>query len=117
INRLRGNVNGMHARESMFRSKLFGDDLPKCLPVVDLDGSDSGKFDNVLELLVLAGRSLPHAMMMMIPEPWSNHESMSQQRKDFFRPTAPSDSRGTAPRRSPSPMASASARRWTATAC
>jgi glutamate synthase (NADPH) large chain len=84
INTLRGNVNWMHARESMFASKLFGDDLGKCLPVIDTDGSDSGMFDNVLELLVLAGRSLPHAMMMMIPEPWSNHESMSQQRKDFY---------------------------------
>src|SRR5579863_6225258 len=78
INTLRGNVNWMHARESMFQSKLFGDDLKKVIPVVDTDGSDSGMFDNVLELLVLAGRSLPHAMMMMIPEPWSNHESMSQ---------------------------------------
>ncbi|HTA18064.1 MAG TPA: glutamate synthase central domain-containing protein, partial [Polyangia bacterium] len=84
INTLRGNVNWMHARESMFQSKVFGDDLKKCLPVIDADGSDSGKFDNVLELLVLAGRSLPHAMMMMIPEPWSNHESMPQARKDFY---------------------------------
>ena len=84
INTLRGNVNWMHARESMFESTLFGDDLTKCIPVIDTDGSDSGMFDNVLELLVLAGRSLPHAMMMMIPEPWSNHESMSQERKDFY---------------------------------
>ncbi|HVR00774.1 MAG TPA: glutamate synthase large subunit [Polyangia bacterium] len=84
INTLRGNVNWMHARESMFQSKIFGDDLKKCLPVIDTDGSDSGMFDNVLELLVLAGRSLPHAMMMMIPEPWSNHESMPQERKDFY---------------------------------
>jgi glutamate synthase (NADPH/NADH) large chain len=84
INTLRGNVNWMHARESMFKSALFGDDLAKCIPVIDTDGSDSGMFDNVLELLMLAGRSLPHAMMMMIPEPWSNHESMSQERKDFY---------------------------------
>jgi glutamate synthase (NADPH) large chain len=84
INTLRGNVNWMHARESMFTSRLFGDDLAKCIPVIDTDGSDSGMFDNVLELLMLAGRSLPHAMMMMIPEPWSNHESMSQERKDFY---------------------------------
>src|SRR6478752_745803 len=83
INTLRGNVNWMHARESMFSSKLFGDDLAKCVPVIDTEGSDSGMFDNVLELLVLAGRSLPHAMMMMIPEPWSNHESMPQAKKDF----------------------------------
>jgi glutamate synthase (NADPH) large chain len=84
INTLRGNVNWMHARESLFASKLFGDDLAKCIPVIDTEGSDSGMFDNVFELLVLSGRSLPHAMMMMIPEPWSNHESMSQARKDFY---------------------------------
>src|SRR5215831_3720144 len=84
INTLRGNVNWMHARESMFKSRLFGDDLAKCIPVVDTEGSDSGMFDNVLELLMLTGRSLPHAMMMMIPEPWSNHESMPQERKDFY---------------------------------
>src|SRR5450432_3960059 len=84
INTLRGNVNWMHARESMFASKLFGDDLAKCIPVIDTEGSDSGMFDNAFELLVLAGRSLPHALMMMIPEPWSNHESMSQARKDFY---------------------------------
>src|SRR5689334_17683720 len=71
INTLRGNVNWMHARESMFKSRLFGDDLQKCIPVVDQEGSDSGMFDNVVELLMLGGRSLPHAMMMMIPEPWS----------------------------------------------
>jgi len=74
----------MHARESMFASKLFGDDLAKCIPVIDTEGSDSAMFDNALELLVLAGRSLPHAVMMMIPEPWSGHESMSQQKKDFY---------------------------------
>ena len=54
---------------------LFGDDIKKILPIIDPNGSDSAMFDNVLELLVLAGRSLPHAMMMMIPEPWTNHES------------------------------------------
>ena len=84
INTLRGNVNWMHARESMFASKLFGDDLAKCIPVIDAEGSDSAKFDNALELLYLAGRSLPHAVMMMVPEPWSNHESMSQEKKDFY---------------------------------
>src|SRR5882724_7123737 len=84
INTLRGNVNWMHARESLFQSEVFGEDLKKCLPVVDTDGSDSSMFDNVLELLVLAGRSLPHAMMMMIPEPWANHESMSDEKKAFY---------------------------------
>jgi glutamate synthase (NADPH/NADH) large chain len=85
INTLRGNVNWMHARESMFASKLFGDDLKKCIPVIDSEGSDSAMFDNVLELLYLSGRPLPHAVMMMVPEPWSNHESMSQQKKDFYQ--------------------------------
>jgi len=68
INTLRGNVNWMRARESQLASKLFGDDLAKVLPVIRPGGSDTATFDNVLELLVLAGRSLPHALMMMIPE-------------------------------------------------
>jgi glutamate synthase (NADPH/NADH) large chain len=84
INTLRGNVNWMQARQRMFSSKLFGDDLKKVLPVIDTDGSDSAMFDNVLELLLLAGRSLPHALMMMIPEPWSRHESMSPELKAFY---------------------------------
>jgi glutamate synthase (ferredoxin) len=84
INTLRGNINWMHAREALFASDLFGEDIQKILPVVDPNGSDSAMFDNVLELLVLAGRSLPHAMMMMIPEPWSNHESMSDEKKSFY---------------------------------
>ncbi len=68
INTLRGNVNWMRARESQLASELFGDDLQKVLPVIRPAGSDTAMFDNVLELLVLAGRSLPHALMMMIPE-------------------------------------------------
>ncbi|MBI2487161.1 MAG: glutamate synthase large subunit [Deltaproteobacteria bacterium] len=84
INTLRGNINRMHAREAMLSSDLFGDDLPKILPIISSDGSDSAMFDNCLEFLVLAGRSLPHAVMMMIPEPWSNHESMSDQKKAFY---------------------------------
>jgi glutamate synthase (ferredoxin) len=84
INTLRGNINWMHARQAMFQSDLFGDDIRKILPVVCTDGSDSAMFDNCLELLVLSGRSLPHAMMMMIPEPWTNHESMSPEKKAFY---------------------------------
>ena len=84
INTLRGNINWMHARQALFESDLFGDDLKKILPVICTDGSDSAMFDNCLELLVLAGRSLPHAMMMMIPEPWSQHESMSDEKKAFY---------------------------------
>lgn len=84
INTLRGNINWMHAREALFESDAFGEDVKKILPIVDPNGSDSAMFDNVLELLVLAGRSLPHAMMMMIPEPWANHESMSDEKKAFY---------------------------------
>jgi len=84
INTLRGNVNWMTARERMFASPLFGDDLKKILPVIDQSGSDSAMFDNALELLVLAGRSLPHAVMMMIPEPWSGDDSMSPEKKAFY---------------------------------
>jgi glutamate synthase (ferredoxin) len=84
INTLRGNINWMHAREALFASELFGDDINKIRPVVCTDGSDSAMFDNSLELLVLAGRSLPHAMMMMIPEPWTKHESMSPEKRAFY---------------------------------
>ncbi len=84
INTLRGNINWMHARQSMMRSALFGDDVQKILTVVDTEGSDSAMFDNVLELLTLAGRELPHAMMMMVPEPWNRHESMSAAKKAFY---------------------------------
>ncbi len=84
INTLRGNINWMNARQSLFASDLFGDDIHKIKPVINADGSDSTIFDNSLELLVLSGRSLPHAMMMMIPEPWSGHESMSEAKKAFY---------------------------------
>jgi len=84
INTLRGNINWMHARESLFQSELFGADIKKLLPIIDTDGSDSAMFDNCLEALVMAGRSLPHAVMMMIPEPWSNHETMSDEKKAFY---------------------------------
>src|SRR5688572_24616020 len=84
INTLRGNINWMRAREGLLRSDLFGDDLGKLLPIIREGGSDTATFDNVLELLMMAGRSLPHALLMMIPEPWSNHESMSPERKAFY---------------------------------
>ena len=85
INTLRGNINWMLARHGMFQSDLFGDDLPKAFPIVNPDGSDSTMFDNCFEFLVLAGRSMSHAMMMMIPEPWTNHESMSDEKKAFYQ--------------------------------
>ncbi|MGE5549686.1 MAG: glutamate synthase large subunit [Bacteroidota bacterium] len=84
INTLRGNINWMYARQSTFESPFFGKDLEHVLPVIDTDGSDSAIFDNSLEFLVLAGRSLPHAVMMMIPEPWTNNETMSDEKKAFY---------------------------------
>ncbi len=84
INTLRGNVNWMRTREAMLGDKVWGQDLKKIFPVINEDGSDSAMFDNALELLHLSGRSLPHAVMMMIPEPWANHESMSAEKKAFY---------------------------------
>ena len=68
----------------MLESELFGDELKKLLPITDLSTSDSGVFDNVLELLLLGGRSLPEAVMMMIPEAWQNHESMPEYKRAFY---------------------------------
>jgi glutamate synthase (NADPH) large chain len=84
INTLRGNINWMRARQGLLASDLFGDDLGKLLPIIREGGSDTATFDNVLELLVRAGRSLPHAILMMIPEPWSGNQEMSADRKAFY---------------------------------
>ncbi|GIQ69231.1 glutamate synthase large subunit [Xylanibacillus composti] len=84
INTMRGNVNGMRAREALCDTDLFGDDFKKVLPVIDQEGSDSSMFDNTLEFLTLSGRSLAHSLMMMIPEPWANHASMSREKRDFY---------------------------------
>jgi glutamate synthase domain-containing protein 2/glutamate synthase domain-containing protein 1/glutamate synthase domain-containing protein 3 len=84
INTVRGNVNWMAARESQLQSELFGADLRKVTPVVAPGGSDSATFDNVLELLVLSGRSLPHALMMMIPEAWEGRDDMPEELRDFY---------------------------------
>jgi glutamate synthase (ferredoxin) len=84
INTLRGNINWMKAREALCQSEVLGDDLKKILPVIREGGSDTAIFDNVLELLVMAGRSLPHAILMMIPEPWQGHESMAAERRAFY---------------------------------
>jgi glutamate synthase domain-containing protein 2/glutamate synthase domain-containing protein 1/glutamate synthase domain-containing protein 3 len=85
INTLRGNVNWMHAREKALESPLFGNDVDRLLPIIDENGSDSAMFDNALEFLVQTGRELPHAMMMMIPEAWQKHESMSEEERAFYR--------------------------------
>ncbi len=84
INTLMGNANWMRARESQLSSALFGADLQKVLPVVAPGNSDSATFDNVLELLMLAGRSLPHAVMMMIPEAHSGREDLPDDLKGFY---------------------------------
>ena len=84
INTLRGNINWMRAREGLLQSDIFGDDLKSLLPVIREGGSDTATFDNVLEFLVMGGRTLPHAILMMIPEPWSGNETMSADRKAFY---------------------------------
>ncbi|SMO54728.1 glutamate synthase (ferredoxin) [Fodinibius sediminis] len=84
INTLRGNQNWMRAREAQLSTDLFDVDLDTLRPIIQEDGSDSAKFDNCLEFLLLSGRSLPHAMMMMIPEPWEKHESMDDEMKAFY---------------------------------
>ena len=84
INTLRGNKNWMRAREGVAKSALFGPELEKLFPVVEPECSDSGTFDSVLEFLLMNGRSLQAAIMMMIPEAWENHESMSAEKKAFY---------------------------------
>jgi glutamate synthase domain-containing protein 2/glutamate synthase domain-containing protein 3 len=84
INTLRGNINWMRARESQLASELFGDDLKKLMPVIQPDGSDSATLDNLLELLVLSGRSIPHAMMMMIPEAYRTRTDLDPDVKGFY---------------------------------
>ena len=84
INTVRGNINWMHARESMLAHPVFGPDLDKIKPVVREGGSDSATFDNVLELLVLAGRPIEEAVSMLIPEPWSRHETMADDLKAYY---------------------------------
>ncbi|MBA3473552.1 MAG: glutamate synthase subunit alpha, partial [Rubrobacter sp.] len=84
INTLRGNINWMRARESRLESPLFGEDIKKISPIVQPDQSDSATFDNALELLYLAGRSLPHAVAMMMPEAWENDDLMDEERRAFY---------------------------------
>ena len=84
INTLRGNVNWMNSREGVVDSPLFGDELSKLFPVVEDDCSDSGNFDNQLEFFLMTGRTLQEGVMMMIPEAWQNHESMSDQKRAFY---------------------------------
>ena len=84
INTVRGNRNWMRAREALLSSPLIPGDISRLFPIVDASGSDSASFDEVLELLYLTGRSLPHSILMMIPEAWENSTTMSQERRDFY---------------------------------
>ena len=85
INTVRGNRNRMRAREALLRSDLIPGDLTRLFPICDPEGSDSASMDEVLELLHLGGRSLPHAVMMMIPEAWENHVSMKPAQRAFYQ--------------------------------
>ncbi|HEY2156002.1 MAG TPA: glutamate synthase large subunit, partial [Isosphaeraceae bacterium] len=86
INTLRGNINWMRAREALFASDLYEEgDVAKLLPIIREGLSDTACLDNAVELLVKSGYSLPHAMMMLVPEAWENHETMSQAKRDFYR--------------------------------
>src|SRR5580700_1618354 len=90
INTVRGNRNWMRAREAMLATSLIppskdGQGIERLFPILDEEGSDSASFDECLELLHMGGRSLPHAVLMMIPEPWENHEEMTQERRAFYQ--------------------------------
>ena len=84
INTLRGNSNWMQARQGVVQSSLFGNEISKLFPVVEPDCSDSGTFDNVLEFLLMTGRTLQEAVMMMVPEAWQNHATMSESKRAFY---------------------------------
>jgi len=84
INTRLGNINWMRAREGVCESELFGEDLKKLFPIVEPDCSDSGSFDNVLEFLLMTGRSLQEAITMMVPEAWQNDEAMSEEKRAFY---------------------------------
>jgi glutamate synthase domain-containing protein 1 len=85
INTLRGNINWMSAREGLLKNELFGKDIQKLKPVIVPGGSDSAMLDNAFELLVLSGRPIYHAMMMLIPGAWEQHALMDERLKDFYK--------------------------------
>jgi len=85
INTLRGNINWMQAREGLLKSEFFGKDIKRIMPVIVPGGSDSATIDNVFELLVLAGRSLPHAMTMLIPCAWEQNSFLNDKLKGFYK--------------------------------
>ncbi len=85
INTVRGNRNWMRAREGSFASEVFGDRLERAFPIMTDEASDTASFDEALELVHLSGRSLPHAVLMMIPEAWENQDAMPDWKRDFYR--------------------------------
>jgi glutamate synthase (NADPH/NADH) large chain len=107
INTLRGNLNQERSREKLFKSELFGDELKECLPLFDAGLSDSGYLDNMLELLVLSGRSLPHAMLMIMPQAWGPKYHLGKDVRGFFEYHSALME----------PMASMPVRCWIAMAC
>jgi glutamate synthase (NADPH/NADH) large chain len=84
INTVRGNAAWMSAREQLFDEEVFGEDVRQILPIITPNGSDSAQLDNVVELLLHGGRSLPHVMMMLVPEAWQNDPQMSQKKREFY---------------------------------
>ncbi len=84
INTLRGNVNWMNAREGILTSDVFGDEISKLYPIIEPEGSDSANLDNALELLIASGKSIAHAMSILIPEAWQGHEFMDEDKKSFY---------------------------------
>lgn len=84
INTVLGNINSMNSRQGTVKTPLFGDDLEKLFPIVEPDCSDSGTFDNVLEFLLMSGRKLQEAVLMMIPEAWQHHPTMDEHKKAFY---------------------------------
>ena len=84
INTLRGNISRMRAREELMKSDVFGEDIKKLFPIILEGKSDSASMDMVIELLLMTGRSLPEAMMMVVPEAWERHQSMSEDKKAFY---------------------------------
>ena len=84
INTLRGNRNWITARQGLMQSELFGDDLRSLMPVIEEGCSDSGEFDNAMEMLMMSGREIPEVVMMMIPEAWRNHTAMSEKKRAFY---------------------------------
>ncbi|MFK7805822.1 MAG: glutamate synthase large subunit, partial [Anaerolineae bacterium] len=84
INTIKGNANWMNTRKGTMSADQFGDDIERILPLIDPDTSDSGQYDNALEFLYLSGYSLPHAVMMTVPEPWQKHKNMSPEKRAFY---------------------------------